>query len=76
VAYIMGHQATDSVDSYGNRRTARGGGVTPGIPKDVDLSAVRETHNVKGAKGYQPAKAAKPKKAAKPRKAPDSGFSM
>lgn len=73
VAYIMGHQATDSVDSYGNRRTARGGGVMPGIPKDANLSAVRVTHNVKTEKGYREAKVVK---TAKPKRGMGSGFDM
>lgn len=57
VAYIMGHQATGSVDQYGNSRTARGGGRLPRAAAGADLSAVRETHNEKTPDGYKPAKA-------------------
>jgi len=45
VAYLMGHQATESVDRYGNSRTARGGRVMPGVPGDVDLSSIRVDHS-------------------------------
>lgn len=44
VAYLMGHQATESVDRYGNSRTARGGRVMPSAPGDADLSAIRIDH--------------------------------
>lgn len=45
VAYLMGHQATESVDRYGNSRTARGGRVMPGVPGDADLSSIRIDHS-------------------------------
>lgn len=58
IAYIMGHQATGSVDVYGDRRVARSNGRSlPRIPEGADLSAVRETHNIKEGAGYKPAKA-------------------
>lgn len=44
VAYLMGHQATQSVDRYGNRRTAKGGPL-PKIPAGADLSEIRQNHN-------------------------------
>lgn len=43
MAYVMGHQATDSIDRYGNSRTARSGReIAPSA--DADLSVIRETH--------------------------------
>lgn len=43
IAYIMGHQATASVDKYGDRRS--GSGKTPiKAAPDADMSNVRETH--------------------------------
>lgn len=45
IAYLMGHQATDSTTRYGNKRSARGGGRLPGIPEGTDLSAIRENHS-------------------------------
>lgn len=45
VAYLMGHQATESVDRYGNSRTATGGKNLPKVPPDVDLSAIRVDHS-------------------------------
>ena len=59
VAYIMGHQATGSVDQYGDRRTARGGGRLPRAAVGASLSAVRETHNEKTPNGYKPVKPVK-----------------
>lgn len=44
IAYIMGHQATGSVDRYGNRKLARGGRL-PSCPADADLSGIRMTHS-------------------------------
>lgn len=45
IAYLMGHQATESVDVYGNSRTARGNGKgLPKVPFDADLSAIRVDH--------------------------------
>lgn len=44
VAYLMGHQATESVDRYGNSRTAKGGRVMPSAPCDADLSSIRVDH--------------------------------
>ena len=45
VAYLMGHQSTESVDRYGNSRTAKGGRVMPSVPGDADLSAIRVDHS-------------------------------
>ncbi len=45
VAYIMGHQATSSVDVYGNAKTARGGRSLPKPSADADLSKVRQDHS-------------------------------
>lgn len=44
VAYIMGHQSTESVDRYGNARTARKGAMCPRADKAADMSQVRELH--------------------------------
>lgn len=44
IAYVMGHQATASVDRYGHPRTARGGRVLPKPDKESDLSKVRVNH--------------------------------
>lgn len=44
VAYIMGHQSTESVDRYGNARTARKGALCPRADKAADMSQVRELH--------------------------------
>ena len=44
IAYLMGHQATGSVDRYGNRKLARGGRL-PSCPADADLSGIRMTHS-------------------------------
>jgi len=44
IAYVMGHQATASVDRYGDRRS--GSGKTPiKAAPDADMSGVRETHS-------------------------------
>ncbi|TFB32436.1 site-specific integrase [Pseudomonas sp. F01002] len=46
VAYLMGHQATESVDRYGNSRTAKGNGKgLPKVPPDADLSSIRVDHS-------------------------------
>lgn len=45
VAYLMGHQSTESVDRYGNARTARKGALCPRAAKDADMSRVRELHS-------------------------------
>lgn len=48
VAYIMGHQATDSAGRYGNPRTARGGGRSlPRPAAEADLSNIRVDHTDK-----------------------------
>lgn len=44
IAYIMGHQSTESVEQYGNRKTARSGAVLPRAPAGTDFSCVRERH--------------------------------
>lgn len=44
VAYIMGHQSTESVDRYGNSKTARKGAVCPRADKEADMSHVRVDH--------------------------------
>ncbi|MBV2133286.1 site-specific integrase [Pseudomonas sp. MAP12] len=46
VAWIMGHQSTESIEQYGNRKTARSGAVLPRAPEGADLSLVRERHSV------------------------------
>lgn len=48
IAYLMGHQATASVNRYGNRKSARGGRL-PSCPADADLSHIRVTHSVPSA---------------------------
>jgi len=45
IAYIMGHQSTESVNRYGNRKTATGSAVIPGVPKDADFSNIRVNHS-------------------------------
>lgn len=42
IAYIMGHQSTDSVSIYGNRRSGQGRKLLISIAEDVDLSEVRK----------------------------------
>ncbi len=42
IAYIMGHQSTDSVSTYGNRRSGQGRKLHISIADDVDLSDVRK----------------------------------
>ena len=43
IAYAMGHQSTQSVEVYGNRRKASGrGGIKPA--PNADMSMVRENH--------------------------------
>ncbi len=44
VAYVMGHQSTESVDRYGNAKTARGGRVLPKPEAGADLSRIRVDH--------------------------------
>ncbi|MNZ79539.1 hypothetical protein D3C78_981460 [compost metagenome] len=44
VAWIMGHQSTESIEQYGNRKTARAGAVLPRAPGGTDLTQVRERH--------------------------------
>ncbi len=46
IAYLMGHQATASIDRYGNRKSAKGGRL-PSCPADADLSHIRVTHSVR-----------------------------
>lgn len=48
IAYLMGHQATASVDRYGNKKTAKGGRL-PSCPADTDLSGIRITHSILSA---------------------------
>jgi integrase len=44
VAYIMGHQSTESVDRYGNAKTARKGAMCPRADKEADMGHVRVDH--------------------------------
>lgn len=44
IAYLMGHQSTQSVEVYGDRRTARAGKSPIKPAPDANLSAVRENH--------------------------------
>lgn len=46
IAYTMGHQATESVERYGDRRSAKGSGGLKVQPDagDMALSSVRQTH--------------------------------
>jgi len=46
IAYIMGHQSTDSVSIYGNRRSGQGRKLHISIADDVDLSEVRTPKKV------------------------------
>jgi integrase len=43
IAYLMGHQSTASVDSYGNRKTA-GSGNIPSAPEGTNFDRIRELH--------------------------------
>jgi integrase len=43
IAYLMGHQSTASVDSYGNRKTA-GSGNIPSAPEGTNFDKIRELH--------------------------------
>lgn len=45
IAYVMGHQATKSVDVYGNSKTARAGRELPKPANDADLSNIRKNHS-------------------------------
>lgn len=44
VAYVMGHQSTESVERYGNAKTSRGGNV-PRAADPKDCENVREKHS-------------------------------
>lgn len=66
IAYLMGHQATSSVDVYGNRRTARGGRVLPRLPLAQSLAHIRVNHNEKTSDGTY-TRAAQPRRPQKPR---------
>lgn len=46
VAFIMGHQATASVDKYGNPKMGNGKKPLPQVPEGTDLSAVRTNHTL------------------------------
>lgn len=43
MAYVMGHQATDSISRYGDKRQGRADAVKVRPAADADLSAVRDT---------------------------------
>ncbi len=45
IAYVLGHQSTESVEQYGNRKTARAGAVLPRAPESTDFSQIRERHS-------------------------------
>jgi len=48
IAYVMGHQSVESVDKYGNRRSAKGR--VPVVPDEsADLSAVRDPAAIRAA---------------------------
>ena len=48
IAYVMGHQSVESVDKYGNRRSAKGR--VPVVPDDsADLSQVRDPAAIRAA---------------------------
>lgn len=66
IAYLMGHQATSSVDVYGNRRTARGGRVLPRLPLAQSLAHIRVNHNEKTSDDTY-TRAAQPRRPQKPR---------
>ena len=44
MAYVMGHQATDSIGRYGDKRFGRAEAVQVKPAKDADLSSIRTTH--------------------------------
>jgi len=45
VAYVMGHQSTESVNRYGNAKMGNGGRSLPRPAAGADLSSVREDHS-------------------------------
>ena len=53
VAYVMGHQATDSIGRYGDKRFGRAEAVKVRPAPEANLTEVRETHA-----GYRPARTA------------------
>ncbi len=53
MAYVMGHQATDSIGRYGDKRYGRAEAVKIRPATDADLTQIRETHA-----GYRSAPAA------------------
>lgn len=46
IAFVMGHQATASVDKYGNRKMGNGQKPLPQVPEGTDLSAIRSNHTL------------------------------
>lgn len=44
MAYVMGHQATDSISRYGDKRYGRADAVNVRPAADADMTQVRETH--------------------------------
>ena len=44
IAYVMGHQATDSIARYGDKRFGRAEAVQVKPAREADLSKVRTTH--------------------------------
>jgi integrase len=44
IAYMMGHQATDSINRYGDKRFGRASAVKVRPASGIDLSSVRNTH--------------------------------
>ncbi|MNJ31906.1 hypothetical protein D3C77_265590 [compost metagenome] len=44
IAFVMGHQSTESVDRYGNSKTARKGALCPRAAAGADMSHVRIDH--------------------------------
>jgi len=47
IAYVMGHQSTESIEIYGNRRSGKGTSKSRVKPAPgADLSVIREKHNL------------------------------
>lgn len=51
MAYIMGHQATDSINRYGDKRFGRAEAIKVRPAPGADLSSVRETHLKRSSPG-------------------------
>lgn len=57
IAYVMGHQSTQSIEVYGNRRSSSGKSAIRPEP-DADMSMIRENHRAPGPERKAPAPSA------------------